>query len=71
MTLEYYPPDTELSREFGEGWYYWTLPHGDTTDMEKYCESEIETLSLTEIQALIYNHESEIITLREQLRGVS
>ncbi|MFB2769826.1 hypothetical protein ACE1AT_11135 [Pelatocladus sp. BLCC-F211] len=66
--VEYCPPRTKLSLEWGEGWTYWVLTEPGSDDLLKYEEGELQPLNPEDIKKLIQEHEAEITTLKEQLR---
>lgn len=51
--IKYYPSDSLLAHEYGEGWRYITMPDMNSIEEENRLENEIELLTPQELRAEI------------------
>ena len=71
--MEYYPPNLKIATEKDEEWHYWILEEetDESTNLNMFTESEIEPLSLEDLQALVKDeiefHQRSIAALKDQL----
>lgn len=71
----YYPSDTELAEQFGDGWRYALMPNKNSDELFHFQESQIKPLSLqelfSEITAEIELYQQQISILQQQLAVVT
>jgi hypothetical protein len=72
--LEYYPADSQLAHEYGQGWRYSVMPNKNFQEVRHYFDDQIQTLSVAEIQAQLMAeidaHQQQIAVLQQQLTAI-
>ncbi|MBD2616331.1 hypothetical protein H6G94_34725 [Nostoc punctiforme FACHB-252] len=73
--MEYKPVNTQLAYQYGHGWRYTVLPDKKSDEIHHYCDDEIQTLSVVQIQAQlqaeIEEHQQQIKVLQQQLAAIT
>jgi hypothetical protein len=63
--IKYYPPDSLLAHEYGEGWRYIVMPDRYFEDEENYPEDKLQPLTPQELKTQI---QTEIEQLSHQIQ---
>lgn len=71
VNMSYYPKDSYLAKEFGEGWRYSLMPNKHAEELQYFLEEEMQPLTDAEIhaqiQAELEEHQRQVVILQQQL----